>query len=126
RFPAAERKRIQSRYASLKGDNRGRHRARVTKFTINGTSGSLTVNEWDNVTVIFTCNARGRPAPSVTLHNANRELLNEVGNTPSDEHDKTVSFTLVGVTSEDMGTYTCTADNNFPSPKQDNVQLNVR
>ncbi|KAK7478351.1 hypothetical protein BaRGS_00030425, partial [Batillaria attramentaria] len=98
-------------------------RARVTKFTINGTSGSLTVNEWDNVTVIFTCSARGRPAPSVTLHNANRELLNEVGNTPSDEH-KTVSFTLVGVTSEDMGTYTCTADNNFPRPKQDKVQLN--
>ncbi|KAK7478340.1 hypothetical protein BaRGS_00030414, partial [Batillaria attramentaria] len=75
--------------------------------------------------VIITCNAHGRPAPSVTLHKANGELLNEVGNTPSDEHDKTVSSTLVGVTSEAMGTYTCTADNNFTSPEQDKVQLNV-
>ncbi|KAK7478341.1 hypothetical protein BaRGS_00030415, partial [Batillaria attramentaria] len=104
---------------------RGTDRAVVNNFTINDTSGSLAVNERDNVTVIFTCNARGRPAPNVTLHKANGELPNEVGNTPSDEH-KTVSSTLVGVTSEDMGTYTCTADNNFTSPKQEKVQLNVR
>ncbi|KAK7483494.1 hypothetical protein BaRGS_00025293, partial [Batillaria attramentaria] len=102
------------------------YRAKVTKFTINGTSGSLTVNEQDNVTVIFTCNARGRPAPSVTLRKYNGELLNEDGNAPSDEHDKAVSSTLVGVTSEDMGSYTCTADNNFTSPEQDKVQLNVK
>ncbi|KAK7478338.1 hypothetical protein BaRGS_00030412, partial [Batillaria attramentaria] len=101
-------------------------KATVKIFTINGTSGSLTVNERDNVTVIFTCNARGRPAPSVTLHKASGELLNEIGNTPSDQYDKTVSYTILRVTSEDMRRYICTADNSFTTPNDDNFQLNVR
>ncbi|KAK7478343.1 hypothetical protein BaRGS_00030417, partial [Batillaria attramentaria] len=117
----------QVRQTPAKADPQYSHldRADVKSFTINNTSGSLTVNERDNV--IFTCSARGRPAPSVTLHSrTGAELERVVGNALSDEFDKKLLYTKLGVTAEDMGTYFCTADNNFTNPKRGRVQMNVR
>ncbi|KAK7475087.1 hypothetical protein BaRGS_00033700, partial [Batillaria attramentaria] len=93
------------------------------KVTINDVSDSLTVGE-NTAVITLVCEANGRPPANVHLmFGFGLGMNNE---TSLGMHNVTVTFIIPQVTCDNMGIYTCAADNGFPNPDKKSVQLKVQ
>ena len=78
--------------------------------SITDTSGNITVNDTDSVTL--TCTADGFPAPNITWTRL------------SDNSAVPETFNITG--KQDEGYYRCTADNGIGNPATGNVFITVK
>ena len=89
----------------------------------------LTVAEDSQSTVLFHCTGAGRPSPSMAVYKPDGETALEGegggdsggGSSNTEEHLSSIA----GVRCEDMGDYTCEADNGFSNPNKASVRLTV-
>ncbi|XP_070205929.1 uncharacterized protein [Littorina saxatilis] len=95
------------------------YRATVTNFTVNGST-SKTVAESQKV--MFWCQGAGRPSPTLILRKRGNDTAIRSGSPP----EEGLRDHIGSARCEDLGNYTCEANNNFPDPQSKTVQLFVK
>ncbi|XP_070202573.1 uncharacterized protein [Littorina saxatilis] len=94
-------------------------RATVTNFTVNGST-SKTVAESQKV--MFWCQGAGRPSPTLIL----RKRGNDTAIRSDSPPEERLLHYIGSARCEDLGNYTCEANDNFPDPQGKTVQLFVK
>ncbi|XP_070206419.1 uncharacterized protein [Littorina saxatilis] len=91
----------------------------VTNFTVNGNT-SKTVAESEMA--MFRCQGAGRPSPTLILRKRGNDTAIRSGSPP----EEGLRDHIGSARCEDLGNYTCEANNNFPDPQSKTVQLFVK
>ncbi|XP_025101632.1 mucin-5AC-like isoform X2 [Pomacea canaliculata] len=97
-----------------------RSKAKILSFTINNVSGNVTLNETDKRTATLSCLVQGRPQPTITLYKTGYASISSISTTGS-----AGSADITNVQCENMGDYSCRAENGFPEIAQQTVKLIV-
>lgn len=95
-------------------------KAKILSFTINNVSGNVTLNETDKRTATLSCLVQGRPQPTITLYKTGYASISSISTTGS-----AGSADITNVQCENMGDYSCRAENGFPEIAQQTVKLIV-
>lgn len=97
----------------------------VTSFTVNGDQVNLTVMEWEKTNLRLDCRADGQPTPTLQLHlNNNMASMTKGGNLTLNTLTS-LELEIQGARCEDMGQYSCVAQNGVGVTSRKYVTLQV-
>ncbi|KAK7478354.1 hypothetical protein BaRGS_00030428, partial [Batillaria attramentaria] len=98
----------------------------IVDFSINGQSENATFREGNGTSVTIECQARSHPQPKMFLvKRTDNDLQVLIGQEREATYGRTLVYIISELACEDMGIYTCFADNGIAPQDKKALQLNV-